>query len=183
MSQVLFTSDLHIGHKNIHKYRNEFKTAEEHHEFMVSKIESLTKRQILIVIGDFLFDCDKYDYYLERILKARCHVKVIMGNHDSKKLYTSGLDIQLPIYSYKNMWLSHAPIHPDELRNRLGNIHGHLHKEHIMKDGIQTLYNGLMHETVRVKDDRYFNVNIDVNDYDFVSLDTIKEYFKPLSEL
>ena len=174
--QVFFTSDLHIGHKNIFKYRDIFNSAEEHHEYMISKIESMTKRQMVVILGDFLFDCDEYNEYLKRILNAKCKIKLLLGNHDSKKLYNSGLDIQLPFYSYKNMWVSHAPVHPDELRNRVGNIHGHLHKEFIMKDAINLKY-GLFPENTRIKDDRYFNVNIDVNNYEFVPLDTIKQHF------
>lgn len=62
--------------------------------------------------------------------------------------------IQLPLFSYKNTWISHCPIHPQELRNRDGNIHGHLHNS-------------------IVPDLRYFNVNLDVNGYDFVPLTKI----------
>jgi len=127
---------------------------------MISKIEELGKRDVLIVLGDFLFDCDKYDEYIERISKVKCRVKLVMGNHDSKKLYKEDcIEMQLPLYSYKNMWVGHCPIHPQEMRGRLGMIHGHLHLE-------------------RLDDPRYFNVNIDVNDYEFVKLDTIREHFK-----
>lgn len=33
---------------------------------------------------------------------------------------------------YKNLWLTHAPIHPDELRGKK-NVHGHCHG-HILND-------------------------------------------------
>lgn len=160
--QVLLTSDLHILHKNIHKYRTIFSTAQEHHEFMIDKILSLNKRTILIILGDFLFDYPDLEYYhkvVDILSKASCRIKVVVGNHDSKRLYNSPFEIQLPLYTYKEFWLSHAPIHPQELRGRKGNIHGHLHLE--------------------VLDDlRYFNVNIDVNNYEFVTLEEIKERFK-----
>jgi calcineurin-like phosphoesterase family protein len=166
---VYFTSDLHLGHKAIHIYRaDKFSSQEEHDEYILSLIDSLDKRDVLIVLGDFIFDSPNYDYYIKRIKKAKCRIKVIMGNHDSLKLYKEDcLEMQLPLFSYKNMWLSHAPIHNTELRNRLGNIHGHLHKD--STDGIY-----------RVPDNRYFNVNIDVNNYQLVSLDEIKEYYKNL---
>lgn len=176
---MLFTSDLHIGHKNIIKYRPEFKTPEEHDNFMIDKILSLSKRTVLTVIGDFLFDSEYYDEYIKILSEKKCRIKLIMGNHDSLKLYNSNIfEVQLPIFSYKNIWISHAPIHPDELRGRLGNIHGHLHKEVIMKDIIVSKYGGLAHENTRVTDERYFNVNIDVNNYEFVPVEKIKEYFK-----
>lgn len=164
---VFFTSDLHIGHRNINTYRTEFTTSEEHDEYMISKIEGLSKRDVLIVVGDFLFDCDKYNEYIERLREVKCRIKLVMGNHDSIELYkenslmTQGktsIEVQLPLFSYKNMWIQHCPIHPKEMRGRKGNVHGHLHKE-------------------TLNDPMYFNVNIDCNDYEFVALDTIKEFF------
>ena len=72
-----------------------------------------------------------------------------MGNHDSKLLYNETcIEMQLPFYSYKNMWLNHCPIHPEELRGRDGCVHGHMHLESL-------------------PDKRYFNVNLDVNNYQF----------------
>ncbi len=176
---VYFTSDLHLGHRNIHKYRTRFNSTEENDKYMLDLICSLDKRDILIVLGDFLFDGEHFNDYLNHIeTKAKCRIKLIMGNHDSKLLYnlptTSRISIELPLYSYKNMWLSHCPIHPKEMRGRLGNIHGHLHEEHV------TYKNANMFSSTFAKpllDPRYFNVNIDVNNYQFVKLDTIKEYF------
>lgn len=160
---VFFTSDLHLGHRNIHEYRKDkFNSQVEHDEYILNLIDSLNKRDTLMVLGDFIFDSERYDYYVERLSKAKCRIKVVMGNHDSLKMYKeSCLEVQLPLYSYKKMWVSHAPIHPKELRSRLGNVHGHIHNT---GDSLN--------------DTRYFNVNIDVNNYEFVVLDTIKEYFK-----
>lgn len=168
---VYLTSDLHLGHRVIHNYRSEkFQSQEEHDKYILDKILALDKRDVLMVIGDFIFDSEKYDFYIEELSKAKCRIKVIMGNHDSIKLYKEDIfELQLPLFSYKNMWVSHCPIHPDELRGRNGCIHGHLHKEKVKALDVIT------HEVY--EDDNYFNVNIDVNDYEFVSLDTIKEYF------
>ena len=159
-----FTSDLHLGHKAICKYRTKFKTTQEHDEYMIQEIEKLKKRDILYVLGDFLFDGDHYDEYIKRLRAVACRIKVVLGNHDSLELYKENendgsIEIQLPLFSYKNFWLSHAPIHPGELRGRNGNIHGHMHLEKLI-------------------DERYYNVNIDVNDYKFVKFDDIKELFE-----
>jgi calcineurin-like phosphoesterase family protein len=165
---VYFTSDLHLQHKAIHKYRH-FKTTEENDEYFLQKIESLKKRDILYILGDFIFDGPKYDEYIQRIRKAKCRIKLIMGNHDSLLLYKEinqksqtpegSIEIQLPFFSYKNFWISHCPIHPQEMRRRQGNIHGHLHNNVI-------------------QDDRYFNVSPERNNYEFVDFEKIKEYFK-----
>lgn len=157
-----FTSDWHLGHKVITKYRSQFKTIEEHDNAIFAEAEKLTKRDIIFVIGDFLFDCDDFEYYLERISKLSCRIKLIMGNHDSLKLYSQtiakNIEIQLPLFTYKSFWISHCPIHPDELRNRIGNIHGHLHN-------------------ATLDDNRYFDVGLDKNNFKFINWEDIKEIF------
>ena len=159
---VFLTSDLHLGHKAIAKHRPIFTTMEEHDEYVFSLLEKLTKRDMLFVLGDFLFDGDHFDTYMDRLGKLPARIKLIMGNHDSKRLYTEAprnIELQLPLMTYKGLWLSHCPMHPQEMRNRKGNVHGHLHEE-------------------VVDDTKYFNVNLDVSDYYFVNLDTVKDYFK-----
>jgi calcineurin-like phosphoesterase family protein len=161
---VLFTSDLHIGHKNICKYRPVFSTAEEHDEYMFRKIEELDKRVLLIVLGDFVFDSPKYSEHIQRLRNVACRIRFVMGNHDSLKLLKEDfLEHREALASYKHMWLSHCPIHPSELRDKKGNIHGHLHSQII-------------------DDPRYFNVNIENHNYEFVPLDTIKEAFNGCNE-
>lgn len=155
-----FTSDLHLGHKAIPKYRDRFENMKEHDDYIIDLILNLGKRDILFILGDFLFDGPHYEEYIERLSEKKCRIKLIMGNHDSLNLYKESLfEVQLPFYSYKNFWISHCPIHPDEILNRNGCIHGHLHKNVL-------------------GDKEYFNVNLDVNDYQFVTLEVIKEYFK-----
>lgn len=157
-----FTSDWHLGHRVITKYRSQFKTIEEHDNAIFAEAEKLTKRDIIFVIGDFLFDCDDFEYYLERISKLSCRIKLIMGNHDSLKLYSQtiakNIEIQLPLFTYKSFWISHCPIHPDELRNRIGNIHGHLHN-------------------ATLDDNRYFDVGLDKNNFKFINWEDIREIF------
>ena len=164
---VLFTSDLHLGHKSIHQYRNFFESADHHDRYVLLQLSQLSKRTILYVLGDFLFDGPHLQTYLEAIAKMPLTIKLVPGNHDSKSLYTqtiaSNISIELPLFSYKSAWISHCPIHPHEMRNRLGNIHGHLH-----------------HETL--PDTRYFNVNLDVNDFQFVPLDNILTSLRSANE-
>lgn len=84
MSSVYFAADLHLGHKNAHRFRTQFSSAEEHDDFMV--------RSVLLVPGKRNVLCNK--------------------------VYS--------LVKYKGFWLSHAPIHPEELRG-CKNIHGHCH--------------------------------------------------------
>ena len=99
-----------------------------------------------------------------------CTIKLVLGNHDSLKMYeqtiAKNIKIQLPLFSYKNMWISHCPIHPNELRSRILSVHGHLHCDIIEIDGNP--------------DYRYFNVNLDNNYFKLVPFEEIVEYSKKL---
>lgn len=162
---VYFSSDWHLGHRSILKYRDGFKSLEEHDRHILDMLQSLSKRDIIKVLGDVVFDDPNYEYYISELRKAKCKIEIVMGNHDSRRLYSENygnIEIQLPLFGYKNMWVSHAPIHPDEMRNRDLSVHGHLHNDIILDA------NG-------VEDLRYFNVNLDNNGFKFVSLDKIKE--------
>ena len=86
-----FTSDWHLGHKVITKYRPQFKTIEEHDNAIFAEAEKLTKRDILFVLGDFLFDCEKFEWYLNEISKMTLKDKLVLRNHDSLKLYTQNI--------------------------------------------------------------------------------------------
>jgi calcineurin-like phosphoesterase family protein len=164
---VFFSSDFHLGHKVITKYRTQFGSIKEHDECILDSISKLTKRQLLYINGDFIFESPLYEHYLQQINKMPCRIKVIMGNHDNVDLYkqtiAKNIEIQLPLFSYKNIWVSHCPIHPKEIRGRLGNIHGHLH------GGI-------------INDPYYFNVNLDNNNFKFVPFELIKEQLEKNKE-
>lgn len=171
---VYFTSDLHIGHKNILKYRNRFNSMVEHDDFMVNKILSLNKRDLLYVVGDFIFDHAEYDSRIQQLQNAKCRIIFIPGNHDTLKLLKEPwLECREALVSYKGIWISHCPIHPQEIRSRVGNIHGHLHSALVMREQqvMEKQY------TVTVPDLRYYNVNIEDNNYEFVKLEDIKKYF------
>jgi calcineurin-like phosphoesterase family protein len=60
-------------------------------------------------------------------LKGTKHL--ILGNHDEFTLetYKPYFNKIHGFVRYKGMWLSHAPIHPQELRGKV-NVHGHNHK-------------------------------------------------------
>ena len=156
---VMLSSDFHFGHKSILKYRPQFKTIEQHDNAILTEMSKLTKRDVLYVLGDFLFDCDNFEWYLTQISKMPLRIKLVLGNHDSRELYSQkiaqNIEIQLPLFSYKNYWISHCPIHPQEIRGRIKNIHGHLHY-------------------AVLEDDMYFDVGLDKNDFKFVDFEYIK---------
>lgn len=181
---VFFSSDFHLGHKNIIKYRPQFSSIEEHDNAIFNICSKLTKRDDLFVLGDIMFDSEHFDRYLSTLAKMPCKFKFILGNHCSTKLYTqtiaSNIKILPPLVSYKSFWLSHCPIHPQELRSRILNIHGHLHN-HIVETRvlIDSPFTSTPYEEL-IPDTRYFNVNLDNNDFKLVTLEHIKAHAERL---
>ena len=128
MSNVFLIGDLHFGHKNIHKFRTCFKDEEEHQETIIELWNNVVgKRDIVWVLGDACFKADK----LPLFNRMKGQKNLILGNHDvDAKDFFPYFNKVGGFASYKHTWLSHAPIHPDELRGR-PNIHGHTHNHKI----------------------------------------------------
>lgn len=148
MTRLMITSDLHLGHKNIHKFRDA-KTAEEHHEFVFERLAtSINKRDSVIFLGDIAFD----KYWLDAIKSINCAKKLLVcGNHDTEngikmRDLVNVYDDVVSMYSRRNYWFTHCPIHPSQMRGRIANIHGHLHSKVI-------------------GDDRYINACVEHTDY------------------
>ena len=158
MSRLMITSDLHLGHKNIHKFRSQFETAEEHHEFVFENLAmNINKADSLILLGDIAFD----HYWLQRVADINCKKKtLICGNHDTENKIKmidlcGAYDEVQALMSKRNVWFSHCPIHPDQFRGKTLNIHGHLHDKVVMGDAYQ--------------DFRYLNVCVEHTDYKPIS--------------
>lgn len=127
MSTPRFIADTHLGHKNIYKYRSVFKSTLHNDLYFMEVLESTTtKRDIMYFLGDTIFD-KKYIPFIKSLPGTKI---LIMGNHDSEYIdireLTKGFDEIHSLVKYKEFWLSHAPIHPEELRGKK-NIHGHVH--------------------------------------------------------
>ena len=146
---VWFCSDLHFGHKNIQKFRHHIKSEEDNrHKICQDWDAVVTKRDDVYVLGDACFTMETIHEF--RLLQGRKHL--IRGNHDNldTQVYLKYFDGVYGLLKYKEFWLSHAPIHPDELRGRV-NLHGHVHYETIRKP-FNPVYN-----VKQEIDPRYFN--------------------------
>jgi calcineurin-like phosphoesterase family protein len=138
MANVLFCSDLHFGHANIGKFRKnigESGDAGNRNVIENDWREKVTKRDIVYVLGDAAFSSDG----LMSLSKLPGKKILIRGNHDTLPIrdYLDVFDEVYGLFRYKEFWLSHAPIHPEELRGKV-NLHGHVH-------------------SATLKDSRYFN--------------------------
>lgn len=134
--RVYVISDLHLGHKKILDFSNEFRsgaTVDEHDSWIIDQWNSvITERDTVYVLGDVAFSREA----LKKCLLLRGNKKLITGNHDVYKMHEyseAGFEVIRGLVRYKGFWLSHAPIHPLELRG-LHNIHGHLHDRVIDDD-------------------------------------------------
>jgi len=142
MSQVWFTSDLHFGHENIGNFRRGVDDDQDNRRRISEEwIGAVKKRDVVWILGDAAFTDDGYKSLID--LPGR--KKIALGNHDPFNIETYGQHFEtvVGLHRYKKAWLSHAPIHPAELRGRKS-LHGHVHYKSIELDS------GAL-------DDRYFN--------------------------
>jgi calcineurin-like phosphoesterase family protein len=157
MTQKYICSDLHLGHANIERFRprkrfpgGEIIGSEEQHELNLEQLKLLNKREVCYLLGDVVFTLP----WLERLKEVRCRLILVGGNHDLpldvivksgvfEKVY--GLEL------HKKHWLSHAPIHPQELRGR-NNVHGHTHHALVLGES-------------GMPDSRYRNVSLEYTGY------------------
>lgn len=133
MSGVYVISDLHLGHKNILKFEPTLRfgdTVDEHDHILLERIRSVcpTKRYLLYILGDVCMDIERMEWLAE----LPCRKILVRGNHDNFKdeVYHKYFESIQGIIKYKGFWLSHAPVHPNELRG-CKNIHGHVHSNSI----------------------------------------------------
>ena len=161
MANVWFTSDLHFGHKNIQKFRLEIKSEEENRNRIISDWDKLvTKRDDVYVLGDAAFTMDTVEHF--SALAGRKFL--VRGNHDDldTQVYLKHFDSVYGLKKYKEFWLSHAPIHPNELRGKV-NLHGHVHY-------------------ASIDDERYFNMSVEnlwaLGYPSLISLEQLRKYLK-----
>jgi calcineurin-like phosphoesterase family protein len=138
MSNVYFISDLHFGHKRITSFEDgKWRTGDNWRENMdyISDqwIKTVRKKHDLVwVLGDVAFNQEGFD----RLKELPGRKKMVRGNHDNYFSTQQWLEIFETVESlvnYKGHWLSHCPLHPDELRGKK-NIHGHVHHNSIKLD-------------------------------------------------
>lgn len=149
MSRVFVTSDLHLGHKNIARYRG-FNTIEEHDNLIINNWnKSVSKKDLVYLLGDITMELMD----LSIVNKLNGNKNLILGNHERANIseYLKYFNKVYGIKKYRGYWLSHAPIHPSELRGKK-NIHGHIHNNYVKR-------------LLFFNDKRYINACLDVNDY------------------
>lgn len=170
MSETYFIGDLHYGHKRItdfknplepeNKYRTGDNCIENMHQIVTNWNSRVTKRDRVYVLGDAAFTQEGFE-----ALKELKGTKILVrGNHDNAFTTQQWLEVFESvegIVRYKEFWLTHAPIHPCELRGKK-NIHGHVH------------YNSVKNAYLNTYDPNYINVSCEAIGETPVSLQEIR---------
>jgi calcineurin-like phosphoesterase family protein len=130
---IFFCADLHLGHKNILNFSKEwrpFDSIKQHDECLMEYWNNRVRKKddIVWVLGDAAFDIEG----VERFGKLNGRKILIRGNHDRFPIskYLNYFEEVHGIIKKYGFWLTHAPIHPSELRGAL-NVHGHTHSTKI----------------------------------------------------
>ena len=170
MSTTFFISDLHLGHQSALVWARKWREGNdinEHDQILIDKINSVvSKKDTLYILGDVTWRTNK----LFMVDQINCSKILVRGNHDDLPVaeYTKYFDEVYGLHKKYGMWLSHAPVHPIELRG-MQNVHGHCHQNSIMLDAFFTESNEPEY------DKRYINVGIEcLNGYP-ISPDEIRD--------
>ncbi len=158
MGSVYISSDLHFGHKNIFKMRDDFASEKEHTDTIIQNWNNiLTKNDTAIILGDVAFNKEG----LERTKELNGNKILVLGNHDNLKVdYLNYFYKVYGVKEYKGYWLTHVPVHPEHIRGKHKiNLHGHLHSE-------------------TIADKNYINVCLEQSNYYPIPFDSIQNQQK-----
>ena len=148
---IWITSDTHFYHNSITRLErymldksgySYIQTVEQYNEMVLRNINMCVhKDDTLYILGDFCFG--SFEQVKEMYSRIRCHVILILGNHDhytvaeGKKRAGIKEIYEGPIYmpgSKGKVILSHYPVKEAYHNPYVFNLHGHLHGSVLAKD-------------------------------------------------
>ena len=158
MADVYVISDPHFGHVGICNFLRPdntkvrpWDTYEEMDEELIKRFNERVKPDDkCYILGDVALNRRA----LPTIGRLNCKDMVLIkGNHDLFRLeeYTPYFRDIRAYMVFEDVLLSHIPVHPQSLDRWKGQIHGHLHHDLVLKDGIPDL--------------RYFNACVEQHDF------------------
>jgi len=170
---IYFTSDLHLGHKNIIKLCNRpFASLEEMDETMVANWNQVvTNGDTVYIIGDLMFRTQQHPLDVLNRLKGKKHL--ILGNHDRSWLNKiEAADFFKSVESYteisdgkRKLALCHYPMMSWGGTGKGSYlIHGHIHNNR------DAAYWPLL-----VSMDHALNASVEINHYQPVTYDQLVE--------
>ena len=172
---IYFTSDLHLGHKNIIKLIDRpFVNVEEMNEtFIHHWNQKIQNNDTVYILGDFTFKMNVLEAH-NIIKQLHGHKILIKGNHDKNidvSLFDEVCDFKIIKYHKQKFILMHYPLleWPHYFQGGI-HLHGHQHNH---RD-----YNELM----RSKGIRRYDVGVDANEFYPVSIDEIIDFMEGSNE-
>lgn len=171
MSKIFFTSDLHLGHKNLVEGLRNMSVEESDNLIIQNWNNVVTKRDNVYVLGDFVME--KHNIIERYVRQLNGNIIIVGGNHDNRRCCIEYQRLGIPVMGalqYKGFICTHIPIHESTLMGFKGNIHGHIHNEGYI-DGVGDYY------PEQIKDKRYYNVNTEFHNYTPVDFSMIESYF------
>ena len=164
--KLFFTADPHYYHKNLAIIHRGFNSVEEMNELMIDNHnKKVAKYDHIYILGDFSFGT--VEQTLGILNRLNGNKFLIIGNHDEKMLKSKEIVSKFGLvkdyyklrYNGLKIILSHYPFCKWDC-SHYGSLmfHGHIHKEKLDIE-IKNLY----------------NVGVDVNCYEPVSLEEILE--------
>lgn len=133
MSDHKVSSDLHLGHASMMRWRTGFSCIEHHDEIVLNNHHAtIGKNDIWTCLGDVAFTKDA----LLRLKEINCRKKIlILGNHCTERgiKISDYFEVFDEVHAYKTKKIdgvkflfSHMPVLTEELRE-CHNVHGHTH--------------------------------------------------------
>jgi calcineurin-like phosphoesterase family protein len=170
MPNTFITADLHFGHKGIvERYGRPFATVEEHDQTLVDNINKDVKpSDTLVIAGDVVFPQTGF----ESLAKINCRNMILtMGNHERHKLekYLKYFKEVHAMKLFKDIIVTHMPIHPSEFYRFGTNVHGHKHGDEVLA------WNA-------TPDPRYLCVSVEHTNYKPLALEEVRERIKTRRE-
>ena len=165
-------SDTHFSHANILNFtdaagariRPEFDTVTQMNEAMIERWNSVVKPADHVYhLGDVTMLRGAARKQVEPLLRRlNGHKRLVMGNHDlnAAEWYLEFFEKVMAIRVLNNWVMTHIPVHPASLGRFTGNIHGHIHRSHVLT-------------SLHHPDPRYVNVSVEVINYTPVPLESI----------
>ena len=193
--RIFFTSDWHIGHKNVLDFsKRPFRDLDHMHQVLINNYNAMINdSSICYFLGDFGLSGSEVMTKVIRQLKG---TKVlILGNHDKKSnaMYNIGFDVVLnsaTIYvAGERLTISHCPLREVFREDTTGmnnsdgteNWHGeNRHIQYSVKNEGQFHLHGHCHAPnsgkSKVKENKQWDVGVDGNDYRPVSISQIESW-------
>jgi calcineurin-like phosphoesterase family protein len=183
MSEIWFSSDLHLGHQNIIEFCDRpFQSVSEMDEKLREWHNSFVKPEDhWYNLGDVTMKRSARDelWLINEMRKWNGHKRLLLGNHDHfpvKVYLEAGFEkIYATWRGIDNILLSHIPVHPASMGTACSNVHGHIHNNQGDQFApVKSVDPSTQKEVIRP----YVNVSIEVINYHPITLGQVKELIK-----